>query len=175
MKFAVMIGLVAVIPTDSTSIKLRDGQLFLQTGKLNLIRGPLLNRLKSGNSVAYDFHLALMVGDKSALRRRSFERFVVSYDLWEEKFAVTNLRKPRASASGLTPQAVDAWCLDRIGVAANGIVNNNIWVKLEVRAVDPKQDAAPFTIQALIEALNRPAGRDEQRWSVDAGPVQVTP
>ena len=180
MRLAALLGFLVTVSNDSTSLKLRDGQIFLETNKLNLIGGgPLLARLKNGAPVAYDFHLALMVGDKAAVRRRSFERFVVSYDLWEEKFAVTNLRKPRAAASGLAAKAIDAWCLARIGLPANGLNSrDNVWVRLEVRAVDPKQDSALFdsssiSVASLIEILSRPARRDEPRWALDAGPVEM--
>ena len=180
----VALGVAAVAAGASLSaefmdLKLRDSQIFVETKRLNLIRGAPLARLKNGASVAYDFHLSLWVGSKATVRRRTFERFVVSYDLWEEKFAVAKLRMPRATAAGLTPLGIETWCLDRVGLPADSLVKRDkIWVRLEVRAVDPKQDSdlidsGAITVANLIEMLSRPARKDEHRWSMESGPIEL--
>jgi hypothetical protein len=169
----------AVLQADSLNVRLRGDRLFVSVPRMDLLGGPVLSRLKNGTSVAFDFHLALWVGNRGSVRRRAFERFVVSYDLWEERFAVTNLRKPRASASGLAEREVESWCLDKIALPAVDLSREKVlWAKLEVRAVEPARDAELFdsngiSLSNLVELLSRPARRDESRWSFESGAIQV--
>lgn len=92
-------------------------------------RALAATRLRNGLPVALDFHLALWSGSKSNLRRRAFERFVVSYDLWEERYAVTGLRKPRITASRLKPEEIGPWCLKNIKLTELDLSRDKqIWV-----------------------------------------------
>ena len=59
--------------------------------------------MRNGASVTYD--MQLIDSDTKVAKlmlRRGFERFVVSYDLWEEKFSATRMRTARTSASHLS-------------------------------------------------------------------------
>lgn len=164
---------------DGLTVHLGSAGISVSTARLEVIRDPVLTRLKSGSPVAFDFHLTLWSGTRSNLRRRAFERFVVSYDLWEEKFAVTGLRKPVLSATRLTPEAVGPWCVRQIKLANLDLTRDErIWVRLDVRAVDPKQDADLFdsggvSLVNLIEMLSRPARRDTLRWTLESGALRV--
>lgn len=170
-----------ILQADSLKLRLRGEQLFVSTQRIDLLEPEaIMSRLRSGSTVAFDFHLALWVGTKNNLRRRSFERFVVSYDLWEEKFAVTNLRKPRSSAAGLSKKQIETWCLDKIALPAVNLTGeSNVWAKLEIRTVDPRQDEALFrsegiSVTDLVELISRPGRKDEPRWAFESGAVRVT-
>ena len=62
--------------------------------------------------------------NRQLVLRRGFERFVVSYDLWEEKFSATRMRTARTSASHLSAEAAEAWCLDHLSVPAGGLTTD---------------------------------------------------
>jgi hypothetical protein len=162
------------------SVSLDGDTLLVSAPKLPLIEGPILTRLKNGNSVAFDFHLALWTGARDNIRRRSFERFVVSYDLWEEKFAVEGLRKPRAHATRLAPDAVGPWCLKQISIPKVDFATDEaLWVRLDVRAVDPRQDAELFdsngvSVMNLIDILSRPARNAANRWTIESGALRAS-
>jgi hypothetical protein len=147
---------------------------------MDLFRGTILTQLKNGKAVAFDFHLALWTGSRTNIRRRAFERFVVSYDLWEEKFAVTNLRKPRANAAGLTPRQVESWCLRHLSMPAPDLTGEQTaGAQLDVRAVDSERDVALFAgdglnLTGLIELLSRPARQDEHRWKFESAALRVS-
>jgi len=173
------LALAAYAITEKLSVELHGDQLFVSAPKVDLIRGPVLTRLKDGGTVAFDFHLALWAGSRSSVRRRSFERFVVSYDLWEEKYAVTNLRKPAASASGLTDNAIGKWCLEHISIASPNVgASEPVWVGLEIRTADTRQDTELFSaggisLIGLVDLLSRPARPGEMRWSLETGPLML--
>ncbi|MBM3738283.1 MAG: hypothetical protein FJW39_21075 [Acidobacteria bacterium] len=176
-----VLALVPVLLADTLSARLRGDQIFFQAPGLNLIREPLLARLKTGGTVAYDFHLALWTGNRDAVRRRAFERFVVSYDLWEEKFAVTGLRQPRISVANLKSNEIGVWCLDRIGLRSPDLKPADpLWLKLEVRAVDPKRDAGLLddpdgvNLARLVDLFSRPRESGDQRWSFESGRLRAS-
>ncbi len=80
------------------------------------IKGEPLVRLKDGRSVRVDLDLAVLPrpGDPAAARSR--QTFVLSYDLWEERFAVTLVGTPPQSVAYLTSTAAEAWCLEQLTV-----------------------------------------------------------
>ncbi len=179
-----VLALVPVLCADSLSVRFRGDQLFFSAPKLDLTREPLLARLRNGAPVTYDFHLALWSGVKTNLRRRSFERFVVSYDLWEEKFAVRGLGKARSGAIQLDAAGVSRWCLENVSIVSPGLAPDEpFWVRLEIRAADPRKDPAlldprGINLANLVDLLSRPSRGDQQRWVLESGQLrarEVTP
>jgi hypothetical protein len=172
-------GLLPAIRAEQLELRRRDDRLFIAAPGLDLLRGPVLDRLRNGATVPFDFHLSLWAGSRSQLRRGAFERFVVSYDLWEERFAVTGLRNPRPSASNLTAAAVPAWCLEHVPLHPVELpADMQVWVRLDVRAGDPKRenpallDESGLSLTYLIDLLSRPSRREPNRWTLETGPVR---
>jgi len=170
--------LAAAVPADQLTLDLRGDLLFASARKLDLIQPRLLSQLKRGSSVAFDFQLSLWVGNREAVNRRAFERFVVSYDLWEERFAVATLRKPQARAAGLTAESVGPWCLRNLGLPAPRLTAaDKLWVRLEVRAVENRREVElsgeeGLNLSNLIEVFSRNAKSGEARWSLESGAIQ---
>jgi hypothetical protein len=170
-----VLALVPALNADSLTAKWRGDQIFVSAAGLDLVREPLFGRLLNGGTVAYDFHLALWVGNKATVRRRAFERFVVSYDLWEEKFAVTGLRNPKVAARNLGARAVGTWCLEHVALQVSDLKPaDKLWVRLEVRAVDTRREPSLLepdgvNVVNLVGLLSRPARPGEQRWSLESG------
>lgn len=169
--------LAAAVPAEQLSLDLRGDLLFASARKLDLIQPRLLSQLKQGATVAFDFQLALWVGDHSSVSRRAFERFVVSYDLWEERFAVTTLRKPQARATGLQAAHIGAWCLQNLGLPSPRLVPaDKLWLRLEVRAVENRHDVEltpedGLSLTSLIEVFSKGAKSGEARWTLESGPI----
>ena len=164
---------------EQLQLSLRGQNLFVAAPSLDLLRPPVLERLKNGSTVAFDFHLGLWSGSRSNFRRGAFERFVVSYDLWEERFSVTGLRNPRPSASNLAPNALAPWCLEHISLHPVELRDDTpVWVRLDVRAADPKNDDPldedGLAISYLIDLLSKPSRKEPNRWSLETGPVRVS-
>jgi hypothetical protein len=174
-------GILAAVVAraDSLALEIHGDRLAITLPKMDLFRGAVLTQLKNGSAVAFDFHLSLWTGNRNNVRRRAFERFVVSYDLWEEKFAVTNIRKPRASANGLNSRQVEQWCLDHITMPSPDLSRETaVGARLDVRAVDPRRDADLFandglSLTGLVEMLSRPARKDDSRWEFESASLRV--
>jgi len=148
------------------------------------IKGEPLARLKEGRSVRADLDLSVLPkpGDPAAAHAR--QTFVLSYDLWEERFAVTLAGPAPKSAAYLTSAAAEGWCLEQLTVPATalGRLGRDIpfWIKLEYRLLgrdNPSGDdeGAGFTLRSLIDAFS--SRRKAMEWtnSIEAGPFRLKP
>ena len=162
-----------LIPRRGTS-----DELHVAAPRLHFLTGRSLDRLHDGVSVPFDFQLSVASGVKTNVMERALERFVVSYDLWEEKFSVVRLRNLRKSNLRLSSNAAESWCLDNIFVPISRLpADHPLWAKLEIRSVDPKQDAAPeepaISLTSLIEVFSRPARAQQEHWSLESSPFRL--
>ena len=106
--------------------------------------------------------------------------FAVSYDLWEERFAVTAL-DGRHSVSHLALTAAEAWCVEQLAMplTALGALGRDapFWLRLEYRILDADAASDPpdsgYTLQALIDALSRRRKSESSPHAVEAGPFRT--
>ena len=143
------------------------------------IEGAALERLRDGRAVRVDVELAALDGpgaEPVAERRQSCN---LSYDLWEERFAVSLIGGPQRSISHLAARDAEAWCLEQLAVplAALGRLGRDtpLWIRLAYRVQDPDPAAGPddggrFTLRTLIDLLSRRDRDDAIGDSIEAGP-----
>ena len=157
---------------DGDSIHIAAPQLHFLTGK------PL-ERLKDGSPVIFLSQLTLSTDAIRTPFRRLPERFVVSYDIWEEKFKVTRLGGMPRSASHLTAAAAEAWCMESMVISSAGIdPQRPFWLRFELRAADPKEEAAVvgepgINITRMIEVFSRRPRSEQPSWTLDTGPLRL--
>lgn len=177
---------------EELTLHSRNGELRVSAPRLHFISGGALERLKNGAAVSYDFQLSLASGSRGNIVSRAIQRFVVSYDLWEEKYSVTKLKpspmrglgapppNERRSASHLSSEAAEAWCVDNIAVPLSGVSSTDpVWVRLDIRTADQTDPPSLFgesgvALSRLIEIFSRPVRSDQQHWSAEAGPVRLS-
>jgi hypothetical protein len=146
--------------------------------RLNFLTGKSLDRMRNGASVTYDMQLTILAENRQSILRHGFERFVLSYDLWEEKFSATRMRTAKVSASRLTAEAAESWCLDNLSVPVAGLpVDKPVYVRLDVRAQEPRNrrplgDEEGISLERLIDIFSK-AGNPTPgtQWRAEAGPV----
>ena len=148
---------------------------------LGLIKGDTLAQLKDGKAVRVEFDLAVLPGPGGTAAAHTRQLFALSYDLWEERFAVTLTGPPRRSVSYLTASAAEAWCLEQLTVAVSQIGKLRdapFWIRLEYRILDgdtatPRPDDSGLTLRGMIEALSRRPKTTGQPHALEAGPFRV--
>ena len=74
-----------------------SGELRVTDPALHFLTGKSLALLHDGAAVPFDFQLTVASGSEGNVVARSLERFMVSYDVWEEKFSVVRVRDFRKS------------------------------------------------------------------------------
>jgi hypothetical protein len=155
-------------------------ELRVTAPRLRFLAGKPLESIRNGRAVAFDFQLTLNSG--AAQVARTLDRFVISYDLWEEKFSVTRLPRDgtgRKQIAHLSDEAAQSWCLENVTLPTKGVpADQPFTVALEIRAVDLRDARAILTepgisLTALIEIFSRPTRSQQPKWNLQHGPVRL--
>ncbi len=146
------------------------------------IQGAALERLRDGRALRVDFELTVLPepgAEALAERRQSFN---LSYDLWEERFAVSLIGDPPRSVSHLSVRDAEAWCLEQLTVPVDalGRLGRDVpfWIRLAYRVQNPEpsadsDDDTGFTLLTLIDWLGRRGQDGAVGESVEAGPFRL--
>jgi hypothetical protein len=185
MGWAAAIAIFTVaVRGDGLGVRLNDNVLSLQAAPVHFLAGKPLANLKDGATIAYSFQLSLIDSQRMA-RLRTAERFVISYDLWEERFSIAQL--PRANAGGaaarasnLTLDAAEQWCIQRLLIPVASLGRTQEFrLRLEVRADQPRRrerrvvDESPVSLATLIEVFSRPARDQQNTWQSETAPFRI--
>ena len=163
------------------SLRVRSDGTFLRatTPNLQFLTGRPLQRLRNGATILYLFQFSLSTDQFTTIAHRAFERFAISYDIWEEKFAVTRLGMARIATSHLDAVHTQAWCLSQVTIPADGAGREQpVWLRMEVRVDESKFSplvfsSPPLSLNRLIEIFSRPALSAQERWMAEAGPLKI--
>lgn len=176
-------GVIAAAATvtyaQTLVVRAEGGGLRVSAPKLHFLTGTPLERVRNGASVIFAIQLTLFTDRKAAALHRTGGRFAVSYDLWEEKFAVTRLGNPRRSISHLAAAAAEAWCLENLVIATPGLSRTSpFWIRLEVRAKDAESEVSSeeepgISLARLVEFFSRAPREEEPRWQAEGGPFRL--
>lgn len=180
----ITIALIAgpvLLAAQSLSVLTREGALIVRIPQLGLIEGPVSERLQDGRAVRIDFDLTVLEKPQGPSVAKAQHSFNLSFDLWEQRFAVTRLGNSPRSISHLTARAAEGWCLDNVTVplTALGRFAREVpfWVRLEYRVQDRTATGDPgestFDLRTLIDVLSRRRDDREQRKSMEAGPFRL--
>jgi hypothetical protein len=179
---AALVWPVARLAAQSVTVSVAGEALHVHAPGFAFIKGEPLARLKDGRTVRVDLELFVLPEPGAAAVAQSRQTFVLSYDLWEERFAVTHVAAPSQSISHVTSAAAESWCLNRLSVPLNslGRLGRDVpfWVRLQYRiqSIDapPAADAADsFTLRALIDALSRRRRGGDLMQSQVGGPFRI--
>ena len=158
-----------------------DGDnLHVSAPSLHFLTGKPLERLKDASTVVFLCQLTLLGENRDNAIRRVPNRFVVSYDLWEERFSVTQLGSaPRSTSHVLSAPAAEAWCLEGLAISALGVAPDRpFWLRFELRTADQKDLSGGagepgLNLRSLIELFSRKPGPDDPNWTREAGPLRL--
>jgi len=119
---------------NSLSIVYDGDNLYPVVQNLHFLNGKPLDRLKDAENVAFDSRLSLFTIDQNVPFQQAVRRFVVSYDIWEQKFKVTIPDPAPRSRENLTAAQAEAWCLDSLAIRASGLAADRpFFLRMEMR------------------------------------------
>jgi hypothetical protein len=165
------------LSAQALRVRLDGDDLRIAAPQLRFLSGKPLQKLKDGASVVFLAQLSISPEVNAPAIKRAVDRFVVSYDVWEEKFAVTRTGMERETH--LSPSAAESWCLERLAIGIEGLAPDKpFWLRLELRAEDARDQAAVvgesgINLTRLIEVFSNPAHAQQMRWELTAGPVRL--
>jgi hypothetical protein len=167
---------------QSFDVRAVADMLQLRGSGLGLIEGRVADHLRDGRSVRVDFELTVLERQRGGAVAHGQYSFNVSYDLWEQRFAVTRVGTPPRSISHLTARNAEGWCLENMTVplASLGRFAHNVsfWIRIEYRvqdrapAANPEDDST-FGLRTLIDVLSRRRQDEMPGRSLEAGPFRV--
>ncbi|MDE3197809.1 MAG: hypothetical protein KGN84_15785 [Acidobacteriota bacterium] len=150
---------------------------------LNFLSGRTLERLKDGDSVAFVGQLTITPALNSvSTDARSVARFALSYDIWEQKFAVVKIgERPdlRRSISHLSAEATENWCLENLAVDRSLLpADRSFYVQLDLRADESRGQGivgeSGLNITQLIDVFRSPAKGGSKPVHLSSGPIRLS-
>ncbi len=167
---------------QSITVQRAGEALAIRAPTFTFIKGEPLVRLKDGRAVRADLDLSVLAGPGGAATAEARQVFIVSYDLWEERFAVTVVGVPSRSTANRTAAEVESWCLGQLTVPLGSLGplgrDRPFWIRLTSRVLDGDDaggpgDADGFTLRGLIDALSRRKKDNVWTHAVEAGPFRL--
>ena len=167
---------------QSMTVRAVGDALHVRVPGLAFIEGPVSERLQDGRAVRIDFDLTVFEKLPGPAIAKAQHSFNLSFDLWEQRFAVTRIGQTPRSMSHLTRRAAEDWCLDNVTVPLTALGrfarDTPFWVRIEYRvqerASSGNAEDSTFTLQTLIDVLSRRRDDREQGKSMEAGPFRLT-
>jgi hypothetical protein len=174
---------VARVSAQAVTVDSVGDALKIRAPAFSFLKGDPLARLKDGRSVRVELVAMVLAAPGKAPAATTRRIFALSYDLWEERFAVTAVNARSRSVSHLMLAAAEAWCVEQllIPVSALGALGRDLpfWIRLEYRIVDGDATTDPadsgYTLQALIDALSRRRKTESSPHALEAGPFKLPP
>jgi hypothetical protein len=172
---------VPVLLAQTVTVRTVADALHVQARGFSFIEGPVLTRLKEGRSVRIDFEMGVLTKPEGPIVKQAVQGFTLSFDLWEERFAVTRVGSPPKSISHLRPRDAENWCLENLTIPVSSLGlgrDTPFWIRLAYRVHDvaPDPNEAPgerYTLRGLIDRLSRRREEADLAKSVDAGPFRL--
>ena len=165
------------LSAQAVGVKLDGDQLRVAVPQLHFVGTEVLQRLRNGIAVNYILKIGITSNRVAKPAGESIYRFVISYDIFEEKFAVSRIEPNPRSITHLSEAAAQQWCLDSIAVPIAGLpADQSFFVTLEYQTVEPKPapDPGESLIGQLIDVFSRKAQREESRGTVMGGPFNLS-
>ena len=177
-------GFALAMMAEELIVNWHNDRLEFSLSHVHFLGGKPLELLHNAAPVPFNFQMTVYSGTRSHVFQQLTDRFVVSYDLWEEKFKVVKTQSPRRTAEHLTAPAAEKWCLDQMSMDLPGLTPNEpIWARFEIRADDQKDGPlfgrgsigdSGISLTSLIEVFSRPARAQQSHWGpYDAGPFTL--
>src|SRR3954465_3533588 len=146
---------------------------------LHFLTGTALERLKDAATVTFLSQVTLFSDAHGTVFKRSAERLVVSYDLWEEKFSVTIPGGSKRRLPNVSAAEAESWCLENLAISAMGLERNRpFWLRFELRTGDGRELASivgdsGVSLSGLIDLFSRKPGAGEPSWTRTVGPHRL--
>jgi hypothetical protein len=166
---------------EPLNVRFDGDNLHIAAPGLHFLTGKPLERLKNADTVVFLSQLTLFSDDRGTVfRQPARERMIVSYDLWEEKFAVSIPGAPVRTQSHLTAAQVEAWCMENLAISTLGLAPDRpFWLRFELRTTAQKDlsslvGESGISIGSLmVDVLSRKPGAGDPYWTRTAGPLRL--
>ncbi len=168
------------LSAQTLTIDIVGEALKIRAPGFSFLTGEPLARLKDGRSVRVELVAMVLPTPRKSPAATARRSFALSYDLWEERFAVTTVDTRSQSVSHLTMAAAEGWCVEQLAIPVSslGALGRDLplWIRLEYRVLDGDSTSdsnSGYTLQTLIDALSRRRKTESSPQTLEAGPFRL--
>lgn len=179
-------GFAFAMMAEELRLNWRDNRLELSAPKVHFLGGRPLELLHNAAAVPFNFNVTLWSGTRTHVYSQHLDRFVVSYDLWKERFKVVKTQSPQKTIENLTQFDAESWCFAQMSPEVPGIGGAEpLWLRVEIRAEDGKDSPlfargargsvseSGISLSSLIEIFSRPPQQQSHWGPYDVGPFTL--
>jgi len=179
---AFLSGFALAMMAEEMILNWRDNRLEFSAPRVHFLGGRPLELLHNAAPVPFDFQVTLWSGSRTHVFQKLTDRFVISYDLWEEKFRVIKTQSPVRRIEHLSAVDAEKWCWQQMSMDVNGVgASEPLWTRFEIRAEDAKDgplfggsiNDSGVSLARLIELFSRPPAQQSHWGPFDVGPFTL--
>ena len=169
---AFIAGIQASAIAQSLGARTEGDRLRVVLSGVRFLSGDALKKLHDGVPVSYVFRLSAQTSRFGSTLVKSEYRFVISYDIFEEKFQVSRIRPTPRVLSHLSLAAAEAACVDILELPTQSINSTKpFWLRWEYEAEESKQaENSEVSLGGLVEIFSRKTAKEPSRGVVESGP-----
>jgi hypothetical protein len=170
------------VSAQAVTVDALGNALKIRAPGFSFLKGEPLARLKDGRTVRVELAAMVLPGPRKSPAATTRRIFAVSYDLWEERFAVTPADARAKPVSHLALSAAEAWCVEQLTIPLSALDDMGrglpFWIRLEYRMLEgdsaPDSSNSGYTLEALIDVLSRRRKTETSSSSyvLEAGPFK---
>jgi hypothetical protein len=139
------------------------------------LSGDALKKLHDGVPVSYVFRLTALTSRFGTTIARSEYRFVISYDIFEEKFQVSRVRPTARVVSHLSVAAAESALIEAMDLPIQSITAMPFWLRLEYQAEESSENGNPdVSLGGLVEIFSRTSAKEPIRGMLERGPLRLS-
>ena len=153
-------------------LRVEGDHLRISVNGTRLLAGDSLQRLRDGASVTYLVRVSALNGRAGAILATTEYRFVVSFDIFEEKFQVTRVTPSLRVASHLSIAAAEVACSESLELPLANITMP-FWIRWEFEADTATSDDAGVNLGSLIDLFSRKDAKVPARGLRESGPYRL--
>jgi hypothetical protein len=168
-------GIRVTVLAQSLSARTEGERLRIVVDRPRFLSGDALRKLYDGVPVAYVFKISAHNSRLGNAMARFEYRFIISYDIFEEKFQVSRVRPTGRVISHLTAAAAEATFIDALELPIQSIGTGMFWLRLEYQAEESSEDGSPgVSIGGLVEIFSRTTTKEPTRGVLETGPLRLS-
>ena len=172
----VIAGVRSDVLAQSLNARTNGDRLRVSVEGVRFLSGDALRKLRDGVPVDYVFRLTALTSRVGSVLAKAEYRFVISYDIFEEKFQVSRIRPTPRVLSHLSLAAAEAACVDILELPTQSISTTKpFWLRWEYEAEESKPaENSEVSLGGLVEIFSRKAAKEPSRGVVESGPFVLS-
>lgn len=172
----IVLGIPVDMLAQSVRARVEGDRLRIVVEGSRFLSGDALRKLHDGVSVSYVFRLSALTSRIGSTMAKSEYRFVISYDIFEEKFQVSRIRPTGRIQSHLTAAAAEATFIEAMEIPLQPLGTGTFWLRLEYQTEDSAStsDDATVSLGALVDIFSRTTTKEPTRGVLERGPLRLS-